>query len=100
MKKVKYKDYRIGEHLFTVRIRDCGINCLGHREFDYEVCEQHPHPTNWLKEFFGKSKAVYGRDFWVSTLLITLEEDIINTCTAIAKEQDSLKKAEKMWKEF
>ena len=100
MKKVKYKDYRIGEYLFTVRICDCGINCLGHREFDYEVCEQHPHPANWLKEFFGKSKAVYGRDMWFSSFPTTLEEDIIRTCATIAKELDSLKRAEKMWEEF
>ena len=99
MKKVKYKDYRIGEYLFTVRICDCGINCLGHREFDYEVYEQHPHPTNWLKEFFN-SKTVYSRDMWFSNFSITLEEDIINTCATVAKKLDSLKKAEKMWEEF
>jgi hypothetical protein len=99
MKKVKYKDYRIGEYLFTVRICDCGINCLGHREFDYEVYEQHPHPTNWLKEFFN-SKTVYRRGMWFSSFSDTLEGDIISTCTTIAKELDNLKKAEKMWKEF
>ena len=99
MKKVKYKDYRIGEYLFTVRICDCGINCLGHREFDYEVYERHPHPTNWLKEFFN-SRTVYSRDMWFSSLSTTLEEDIINTCATVAKKLDSLKKAEKMWEEF
>lgn len=99
MKKVKYKDYRIGEYLFTVRICDCGINCLGHREFDYEVREQHPHPTNWLKEFFKQEK-VYGSDMWFSSFPTTLEEDIIHTCATVAKELDGLKEAEKMWEEF
>lgn len=99
MKKVKYKDYRIGEYLFTVRICDCGINILGHREFDYEVCEYHQHPTNWLQEFFNL-KPVYGHDTWFSSFPTTLEEDITHTCATVAKRLDNLKKAEKMWKEF
>ena len=100
MKKVKYKDYHIGEYIFTVRVQDCGINCLGHREFDYEVCEQHQPPANWLKEFFGKSKTVYGRDFWTNNLSTTLEESVVHTCVTGARELDNLKAAEKMWENF
>lgn len=101
MEKMKYKNFRIGEYIFTVRIWDCGINCLGHREFDYEVCEWHQPPTNWWKRLFSNRKiTVYSRDEWYSDLPISLEEDIINTCTVTAQRLDNLKRGQKMWEEL
>lgn len=98
---MKYKNYRIGEHLFTVRIKDCGINCLGYKEFDYEVCEWHQPPTNWWKKFLNKRKiTVYCRDEWYSNFSISLDEDIITTCTVIAQRLDGIRKAEEMWEEL
>ena len=96
MENVKYKDYRIGSHLFTVRFSR--RYDLGGPAVDVEVWEQHTPRTGFIHRLIDFFK--YNR-YWHGTWLAgddeTLEEYAIRLCDFVVNTMEDEKDAEKFW---
>ena len=98
MENVKYKDYRIGRHLFTVRFQR-RYDLFG-PAVDVEVWEQHT-PRKWfihrLIDFFRYER------YWHGTWLAgdePLEDYAIRLCDCSVRQMEDEKDAEKFWDEI
>ncbi len=99
MENVKYKDYRIGNHLFTVRFSR--RYDLGGPAVDVEVWEQHTPRTGFIHRLIDFFK--YNR-YWHGTWLAgddeTLEEYAIRLCDFVVNAMEDEKDAEKFWNDL
>lgn len=99
MSDVKYKDYRIGKYLFTVRFQR--RYDLGEFAVDVEVFEQHT-PRKWfihrLIDFFKYDR--YWSGIWLAGGSETLEEYAIRLCDFVVNAMEDKKNAEKFWNDL
>lgn len=91
--KVKYKDFRIGKYLFTVKF-------VKYKRFiGFDVMPVHDHPRNrWgrIKEFF-KIK-LYASQFWYPEEEKTLRETVAECLERILEEMEHPTTVENAWK--
>ena len=76
MAKIKYRDYRIGHNIYTVKVKR-----LNETEFHIFVFDCHPHPRNFFarcKEWWTIPSTDSYWDCHISNL--SLEEKIIKMC--------------------
>ena len=102
MKNTKWKDFRIGKNIFTVRARRYDDSTFG-MIIEYNIFEPHSHPRNWRERLCESWKyKEYGYlNRWIEGLSeISLEKHIINTCLLIIDDKEKNEKAEKDWKNF
>lgn len=95
MTNVKYKDYRIGKYLFTVRFQR--RYDLGGPAVDVEVFEQHTPRTGFIHRLIDFFK--YDR-YWHGTWLAgdePLENYAICLCDLVATTMEDEKDVEKFW---
>ena len=96
MTNVKYKDYRIGKYLFTVRFTrryDLGVPAV-----DVEVFEQHTPRTGLIHRLIDFFK--YDR-YWSGCYFVgddeTLDEYAIRCCDHVVSVFEDVAKTEKFW---
>lgn len=91
-----YKDYRVGERIFTI-----------HLERDYEgdvavgIFDWHLPPKNrfeYIKQFFTING--YNRIYWRTFSSLSLEEFIIQELHNVIKKEKEEKQREKEWEDF
>ena len=91
--KVKYKDFRIGKYLFTVKF-------IKYETFiNFNVMPVHDHPHNkWqrIKEFF-KIK-IYTSQFWYPEGKKTLRETVAECLEEIIEDMEHPITIEQTWK--
>lgn len=95
MTNIKYKDYRIGKYLFTVRFQR--RYDLGGPAVDVEVFEQHTPRKGFIYRLIDFFK--YNR-YWHGTWLAgdePLENYAIRLCDLVATTMEEVKDAEKFW---
>jgi len=96
MENVKYKDYRIGKYLFTVRFQR--RYDLDEFAVDVEVWEQHIQRTGLIHrliDFFKYNR--YWHGIWMANHAETLEEYAIHLCNCVVNTMEEVKNAEKCW---
>ena len=96
MKDVKYKDYRIGKYIFTVRFQR--RYDLWGPAVDVEVWEQHTPRTGCIHrliDFFKYSRYWHGT--WLADKDETLEEYAIRLCDFVDNAIEDERDAEKFW---
>ena len=98
MENVKYKDYRIGKYLFTVRFQRrydlCGP------AVDVEVWEQHTPRKGFIYRLIDFFK--YSR-YWHGTWLAgdePLEDYAIRLCDFVVSAMKEVDDAEKFWNDL
>lgn len=98
-KNVKYKDYRIGEHVFTVQFTrryDLGVGAV-----DVVVWEFHTPRSRLLQrliDFFKYNSYWHGT--WFVGDEMTLDEYAIHLCDTIVSSWHDEEEAEKFWNEL
>jgi hypothetical protein len=99
MNDVKYKDYRIGKYLFTVRFQrryDLGIPAV-----DVEVLEHHTPRTGFIHRLIDFFK--YNR-YWSGCYFVkngeTLDEYAIRCCNYVVNLFEEKIAAEKFWEDL
>lgn len=96
MKDVKYKDYQVRGHVFTVRFQR--RYDMGGPAVDVEVFEQHT-PRKWfihrLIDFFKYNR--YWSGMWLASDGETLEEYALRLCDFVVNAMEDEKNAEKFW---
>lgn len=96
MKDIKYKDYRIGKYIFTVRFQR--RHDLGRHAIDVEVWEQHTPRTGFIYRLIDFFKYEH---YWRSTWLVcddeTLEEYTIRLCNFVVNAMEDEINAKKFW---
>jgi hypothetical protein len=97
-----YKDYRIGEDVFTVHLlreKDCLFDTY---DVKITICEPHlPPPSRWayIKQFFNTK--VYQEIYWRPSLeTISLEDFIIQEIEDVIKREKRKACLEKEWQDF
>ena len=91
--KIKYKDFRIGKYLFTVKF------IKNKTSIDFDVMPIHDHPHNrWkrIKEFF-KIK-VYASQSWYPEEEKTLRETVAECLEKIIENMEHPMTVEQTWK--
>lgn len=97
-KNIKYKDYRIGNHLFTVCFRrqyDLGVPSVG-----VEVWEQHTPRTGFIHRLIDFFKYEH---YWHGTWIAgdePLEDYAIRLCDFVVNVMEDKKDAEKFWNDL
>ena len=98
MKNTKWVDIRIGENIFTVRCDRLDDSFFG-LIVSFDVYEQHPHPTNYLKrfiEFWRYKQFASGR--WIESLSDdSLQERILGACNSVVESNEKHFDAIKEW---
>lgn len=99
MKNVKYKDYRIGKYLFTVRFclrYDLGVPCV-----DVEVWEQHTPRTGFIHRLIDFFKYEH---YWNGCYFIdedeTLDAYAVRCCDHVVSVLESVKATAKFWNDL
>lgn len=97
-----YKDYRIGEDIFTVHLlreKDCLFDTY---DVKITICEPHlPPPSRWayIKQFFNTK--VYQEVYWRPSLeTISLEDFIIQKIEEVINREKRKIYLEKEWQDF
>lgn len=95
MKDVKYKDYRIGKYIFTVRFQR--RYDLGEPAVEVEVWEQHTPRTGFIHRLIDFFK--YNR-YWHGTWIAgdePLKDYAIRLCDFVVNAMEEVEDAEKFW---
>lgn len=93
MTQIKYKDYRIGEHIFTVKF------VKYEKSIEFSIMPVHDHPKNkWgrIKEWFFVK--IYTSAFWYSEIsTYTLKEKVIVAIKELIDTMESSTALQKQW---
>ena len=102
MKNTKWKDFRIGNYVFTVRVRRCSDFSTDFTKIKYIIFELHAHPKNWFEMVCETFRYGYYERGSIYEMLKTssLEDFILYTCEKVIKRNEKLLTDEKDWKNF
>lgn len=97
MKDVKYKDYRIGKYIFTVRFQ-LRYDLLIKPCVDVEVWEQHTPHTGFISHLidFFKYKN-YWSGYYFADKDEALDDYVIQCCNLVINDLESTKATIKFW---
>ena len=103
MKEIKYKDYRIGSNLYTVKLTYLPSGGVFHYNptVKVDIMEWHTQPITFLDKILEHFKFSIESYEWDPLLTdLSLTDYCIKKCSQITEINDAIEKANNEWNSF
>lgn len=103
MKEIKYKDYRIGSNLYTVKLTYLPSGGVFHYNptVKVDIMEWHTQPITFLDKILEHFKFSIESYEWDPLLTdLSLTDYCIKKCSQIVEINDAIEKANNEWNSF